>query len=69
MLLTNNLPEGTFDEEEDDEELSELDVMDEDSDAENQNEDDSGGEVDIRALVGKGRKSTQPPPAKKQRNA
>ncbi|KAJ4377450.1 hypothetical protein N0V83_000275 [Neocucurbitaria cava] len=60
---------GTFDEEEDDEELSELDVMDEDSDAENQNEDDSGREVDIRALVGKGRKSTQPPPAKKQRKA
>ncbi|KAF1848075.1 uncharacterized protein K460DRAFT_333740 [Cucurbitaria berberidis CBS 394.84] len=57
---------ATFDEEEDDEELSELDVMDEDSDAENQGDSDS--EVDIRALVGKGRNSAQPP-AKKQRKA
>ncbi|KAI2488354.1 nap family protein [Pyrenophora tritici-repentis] len=42
---------GTFDEDEDDEELSDLDP------------------VDIRALVGKGRKSGQEPPAKKQRKA
>ncbi|CAO2647357.1 Nn.00g082790.m01.CDS01 [Neocucurbitaria sp. VM-36] len=59
---------STFDEEEDDEELSDLDVMDEDSGDENP-DDDSGDEVDIRALVGKGRKSGQPPPAKKQRKA
>lgn len=30
-------------------------------------EDDSDDEVDIRALVGKGRKPGQSPPAKKQR--
>ena len=42
--------------------------MDEDSGDENQ-DDDSDDEVDIRALVGKGRKSEQPPPAKKQRKA
>jgi hypothetical protein len=30
-------------------------------------EDESDQEVDIRALVGKGRKSEQEPPAKKQR--
>jgi hypothetical protein len=30
-------------------------------------EDESDEEVDIRALVGKGRKSGQSPPAKKQR--
>ncbi|KAJ4373657.1 hypothetical protein N0V86_007800 [Didymella sp. IMI 355093] len=46
----------------DDEELSELDVdMDED--------DESGEEVDIRALVGKGKKDKEEPPAKKQRKA
>lgn len=43
----------------DDEELSELDVMDEDSE----------DEIDIRALVGKGKKASQSPPAKKQRKA
>ena len=46
----------------DDEDLSELDVdMDED-------EDDSAEEVDIRALVGKGKKGEEPP-SKKQRKA
>ncbi|KAL6706322.1 hypothetical protein ACN47E_005612 [Coniothyrium glycines] len=59
---------GTFDEEMDDEELSDLDVMDADSDDDDA-EDDSDEEVDIRALVGKGRKSDKPPPAKKQRKA
>jgi hypothetical protein len=49
--------------------LSDLDVegMD-DSEAEPMVEDDSEDqEVDIRALVGKGRKSDAAPPAKKQR--
>lgn len=32
-------------------------------------DDDDDSEVDIRALVGKGRKSGQEPPAKKQRKA
>ena len=46
----------------DDEDLSELDVdMEED-------EDDSAEEVDIRALVGKGKKGEEPP-SKKQRKA
>lgn len=54
---------ATFEQDEfDDEELSELDVdMDED--------DESGEEVDIRALVGKGKKEKDEPPAKKQRKA
>jgi hypothetical protein len=38
-----------------------------DSDAEPMLEDESDQEVDIRALVGKGRKSDAGPPAKKQR--
>jgi hypothetical protein len=52
----------------DDEELSDLDVMDA-SDNEDDEDEDSDQEVDIRALVGKGRKSDKPPPAKKQRKA
>lgn len=54
---------STFEQDEmDDEDLSELDVdMDED--------DESGEEVDIRALVGKGKKDKDEPPAKKQRKA
>jgi len=52
----------------DDEELSDLDVMDADDD-DDEEQDDSDQEVDIRALVGKGRKSDKPPPAKKQRKA
>ncbi|EAT77160.2 hypothetical protein SNOG_15495 [Parastagonospora nodorum SN15] len=66
---TNEFTEATFDEEEDDEDLSDLDVegMD-DSEVEAMVEDDSDEqEVDIRALVGKGRKSDVGPPAKKQR--
>ncbi|RAR04120.1 nap family protein [Stemphylium lycopersici] len=56
---------GTFDEDEDDEELSDIDVdvMDASDD------DDDEQPVDIRALVGKGRKAAQEPPAKKQRKA
>lgn len=53
----------SFEEEIDDEELSDLDMMDEDSD------EDDEQEVDIRALVGKGKKTGQSPPAKKQRKA
>ncbi|CAN9279446.1 unnamed protein product [Alternaria alternata] len=56
---------GTFDEDEDDEDLSDLDVMD----ASDDDEDDDQEPVDIRALVGKGRKSGQEPPSKKQRKA
>ncbi|KAH8731742.1 NAP family protein [Phaeosphaeriaceae sp. PMI808] len=54
-------------EEEDDEDLSEVELSA--SDLDPMDEDDSDGEVDIRALVGKGRKSDQAPPtpAKKQR--
>lgn len=62
-LLLIHFAEATFEEggEFDDEDLSELDVdMDED--------DDSAEEVDIRALVGKGKKGDEPP-AKKQRKA
>jgi hypothetical protein len=61
--------EMTFDEEEDDEDLSDLDVEGfDDSEAEPMEEDDvSDQEVDIRALVGKGRNPGQAPPAKKQR--
>jgi hypothetical protein len=65
----NKFTEATFDEEEDDEDLSDLDVegMD-DSEVEAMVEDDSDDqEVDIRALVGKGRKSDVGPPPKKQR--
>ncbi|KAJ4411507.1 hypothetical protein N0V91_001291 [Didymella pomorum] len=52
----------TFEQDEDDEDLSEVDFdMDED--------DDSGEEVDIRALVGKGKKDKDEPPSKKQRKA
>ncbi|OAL04362.1 hypothetical protein IQ06DRAFT_214165 [Phaeosphaeriaceae sp. SRC1lsM3a] len=58
---------ATFEEEEDDEDLSDLDVEGMDSDADPMEEDDSDDEVDIRALVGKGRKPGQSPPAKKQR--
>ncbi|EDU42603.1 nap family protein [Pyrenophora tritici-repentis] len=59
---------GTFDEDEDDEELSDLDVMDAtDNDDDDDDDDDEQEPVDIRALVGKGRKSGQEPPAKKQR--
>lgn len=58
---------ATFDEDGDDEELSDLDVMDADSDNAGAEDDDSDEEVDIRALVGKGR--DKPPPAKKQRKA
>ena len=58
--------EGTFDEDEDDEDLSDLDVMDASDD---DDDDDEGEPVDIRALVGKGKKSGQEPPAKKQRKA
>ncbi|KAH7396238.1 NAP family protein [Pyrenochaeta sp. MPI-SDFR-AT-0127] len=59
---------GTFDEEEDDEELSDLDVMDlSEGEGQSEDQDESDQEVDIRALVGKGRKSGQSPPAKKQR--
>jgi hypothetical protein len=47
----------------DDEDLSELDV-----DMEEEDEDDSAEEVDIRALVGKGKKAEEPP-SKKQRKA
>ncbi|KAF1954240.1 hypothetical protein CC80DRAFT_449569 [Byssothecium circinans] len=47
----------------DDEDLSELDVEDMDED------DDSDEEIDIRGLVGKGRKSEGSPPSKKQRKA
>lgn len=57
-------------EEEDDEDLSDLDeIMDDSDEAGQSQEDDSEGdqEVDIRALVGKGRKSAGEPPAKKQR--
>lgn len=43
--------------------------MDADSDEQDEDEDDSDQEVDIRALVGKGRKSDKSPPAKKQRQA
>ncbi|KAF2646640.1 hypothetical protein P280DRAFT_15575 [Massarina eburnea CBS 473.64] len=46
----------------DDEDLSELDVDD-------MMEDDSDEEVDIRGLVGKGRKASDSPPSKKRRNA
>jgi hypothetical protein len=49
----------------DDEELSDLEV-------EYMNEDESDEEVDIRGLVGKGRKdkgSGESPPSKKRRNA
>jgi len=63
----------TFEEEEeDDEDLSDLDEAMDSSDEDDQTkEDDSEAdqEVDIRALVGKGRKSGQEPPAKKQRKA
>ncbi|KAF1918746.1 NAP family protein [Ampelomyces quisqualis] len=58
---------ATFDEEEDDEDLSDLDVEGFDSDADAMEEDGSDQEVDIRALVGKGRKPGQSPPSKKQR--
>jgi len=58
---------STFDDEEDDEDLSDLDVEGFDSDADPMEEDESDQEVDIRALVGKGRKPGQEPPAKKQR--
>jgi hypothetical protein len=63
------ITEMTFDEEEDDEDLSDLDVEGfDDSEAEPMEEDDaSDQEVDIRALVGKGRNPGQAPPAKKQR--
>ncbi|KAF1830804.1 NAP family protein [Decorospora gaudefroyi] len=57
---------ATFDEDEDDEELSDLDVMDA-SDDDDEGEDQEP--VDIRTLVGKGRKTGQEPPAKKQRKA
>ncbi|KAI4668901.1 uncharacterized protein J4E79_000943 [Alternaria viburni] len=57
---------STFDEDEDDEELSDLDVMDASDD---DDDDDEQEPVDIRALVGKGRKSEQEPPSKKQRKA
>ncbi|CBY01666.1 hypothetical protein IAQ61_003473 [Plenodomus lingam] len=64
---------GTF-EEADDEDLSDLDEIMDDSDDDDrvqevESDDDDNEEVDIRALVGKGRKSTQEPPAKKQRKA
>lgn len=58
------MTEQTFDEEEDDEELSEIDVS---GDEMMEDEDSEGEEVDIRALVGKPRQSGQSPPAKKQR--
>ncbi|EUC36918.1 hypothetical protein COCCADRAFT_86925 [Bipolaris zeicola 26-R-13] len=58
---------ATFEEEEDDEELSDIDAMDSDDDDDDDDDDDEP--VDIRALVGKGRKSAQEPPAKKQRKA
>ncbi|KAH7079738.1 hypothetical protein FB567DRAFT_449342 [Paraphoma chrysanthemicola] len=56
---------GTFDEEEDDEDLSEIEMSE--GDAMEEDESDAEDPVDIRALVGKGRKSDQSPPAKKQR--
>ncbi|KAF2852023.1 hypothetical protein T440DRAFT_516981 [Plenodomus tracheiphilus IPT5] len=62
---------ATF-EEEDDEELSDLDEIMDDSDDDDhaqEVESDDDDQVDIRALVGKGRKSEQEPPAKKQRKA
>lgn len=40
-----------------------------DSDDDDDDDDDDDEPVDIRALVGKGRKSAQEPPAKKQRKA
>ncbi|KAF2685115.1 hypothetical protein K458DRAFT_301309 [Lentithecium fluviatile CBS 122367] len=49
----------------DDEELSDIDV----SDVDDMDEDDSDDEIDIRGLVGKGRKSSGSPPPKKQRKA
>jgi hypothetical protein len=50
--------------EEDDEDLSELEIDMEDED------DSDGDEIDIRGLVGKGRnKGSDLPPAKKQRKA
>jgi hypothetical protein len=42
-----------------------MDASDDDDD----DDDDDEQPVDIRALVGKGRKSAQEPPAKKQRKA
>jgi hypothetical protein len=65
LSVANRITEGTFDEDEDDEELSDLDVMD----ASDDDDDDDQEPVDIRALVGKGRKSGQEPPSKKQRKA
>ncbi|RMZ68087.1 hypothetical protein GMOD_00004265 [Pyrenophora seminiperda CCB06] len=59
--------QGVFDEDgedDGDEELSDLDVMDATDD-----DDDEQEPVDIRALVGKGRKAGQEPPTKKQRKA
>lgn len=38
-------------------------------DSEEQSDEDDDEQVDIRALVGKGRKPGQSPPAKKQRKA
>lgn len=62
------ITEATFDDEEDDEDLSDLDVEGfDDSDADPMEEDGSDQEVDIRALVGKGKNPGQAPPAKKQR--
>lgn len=59
MIAEQHFEEGG---EFDDEDLSELDVdMDEE-------DDDSAEEVDIRALVGKGKKGDEPP-SKKQRKA
>lgn len=62
---TNASSEQIFDEEVDDEELSEIDLSEGDDPMEDDSDDAS--EVDIRALVGKGRSSDKPPPAKKQR--
>ncbi|KAF2024397.1 NAP family protein [Setomelanomma holmii] len=56
---------ATFDEDGDDEDLSELEVSE--GDLMDEDDSDAGDPVDIRALVGKGRKSDQSPPAKKQR--
>ncbi|KAF2827060.1 NAP family protein [Ophiobolus disseminans] len=59
---------STWDEEEDDEDLSELEVSESEMMMDHEDdESDTDTKVDIRALVGKGRKSDQSPPAKKQR--
>ena len=66
MPSTHGTTEGAHeddDDDDDDEDLSDVDV-----DAMVQ-DDGSDEEIDIRGLVGKGRKSNMPPPSKKQRKA